>query len=69
MTLQSAQNQETTDSKNESKIASVGVGVTVGSDGVGVNINANGSRGKGFEEGDHTYYTNTTLNAAQDCGS
>ncbi|MBG5951695.1 hypothetical protein I5E72_18350, partial [Proteus terrae] len=26
MTLQSAQNQETTDSKNESKSASVGVG-------------------------------------------
>ncbi|MBQ0215265.1 hemagglutinin repeat-containing protein, partial [Proteus vulgaris] len=63
--LQSAQNQETTDSKNESKSASVGVGVTVGSGGVGVNINANGSRGKGFEEGDHTYYTNTTLNAGQ----
>ncbi|UPK82635.1 hemagglutinin repeat-containing protein [Proteus vulgaris] len=65
ITLQSAQNQETTDSKNESKSASVGVGVTVGSGGVGVNINANGSRGKGFEEGDHTYYTNTTLNAGQ----
>ncbi|WP_193014338.1 MULTISPECIES: hemagglutinin repeat-containing protein [Gammaproteobacteria] len=65
ITLQSAKNQETTDSKNESKSASVGVGVTVGSGGVGVNINANGSRGKGFEEGDHTYYTNTTLNAGQ----
>ncbi|WP_368911289.1 two-partner secretion domain-containing protein [Proteus vulgaris] len=65
ITLQSAQNQETTDSKNSSKSASVGVGVTVGSGGVGVNINANGSRGKGFEEGDHTYYTNSTLNAGQ----
>ncbi|WP_375804007.1 hypothetical protein, partial [Proteus penneri] len=31
MTLQSAQNQETIDSKNSSKSASVGVGVTVGS--------------------------------------
>ncbi|MBG2876651.1 hemagglutinin repeat-containing protein [Proteus alimentorum] len=65
ITLQSAQNQETIDSKNSSKSASVGVGVTVGSGGVGVNINANGSRAKGFEEGDHTYYTNSTLNAGQ----
>ncbi|WP_337241827.1 hemagglutinin repeat-containing protein [Proteus faecis] len=65
ITLQSAQNQETIDSKNSSKSASVGVGITVGSGGVGVNINANGSRAKGFEEGDHTYYTNSTLNAGQ----
>uniref|UniRef100_UPI0018E4D86C hemagglutinin repeat-containing protein n=1 Tax=Proteus columbae TaxID=1987580 RepID=UPI0018E4D86C len=65
ITLQSAQNQESIDSKNSSKSASVGVGVTVGSGGVGVNINANGSRAKGFEDGYHTYYTNSTLNAGQ----
>ncbi|MBG3014627.1 hemagglutinin repeat-containing protein [Proteus faecis] len=63
--LSSAQNSESTQSKNSSKGGSVGVGLGVGEGGAGVNLSASVNAGKGRENSNGVTHTETTLNAGK----
>ncbi|WP_447885274.1 hemagglutinin repeat-containing protein [Serratia fonticola] len=63
ITLQSAQNTESTVGKNSSKGGNVGVGIGVGSGGYGINVSAGVNAGKGHENGNGLTHTETTLDA------
>ena len=61
--LQSAQNTQSTDSKNSSKGGSVGIGIGVGSGGYGITVSASVNAAKGSEKGNGLTHTGTTLDA------
>ncbi|MCP1206361.1 hemagglutinin repeat-containing protein [Pantoea sp. B550] len=61
--LQSAQNTQSTDSKNSSKGGSVGVGIGVGSGGYGISVSASVNAAKGNEKGNGLTHSETTLDA------
>ncbi|MFJ2602681.1 hemagglutinin repeat-containing protein [Pantoea agglomerans] len=61
--LQSAQNTQSTDSKNSSKGGSVGVGIGVGSGGYGISVSASVNAAKGSEKGKGLTHSETTLDA------
>ena len=61
--LQSAQNTQSTDSKNSSKGGSVGVGIGVGSGGYGITVSASVNAAKGSEKGNGLTHSETTLDA------
>ncbi|WP_277950546.1 hemagglutinin repeat-containing protein [Pantoea agglomerans] len=61
--LQSAQNMQSTDSKNSSKGGSVGVGIGVGSGGYGISVSASVNAAKGSEKGNGLTHSETTLDA------
>lgn len=61
--LQSAQNTQSTDSKNSSKGGSVGVGIGVGSGGYGISVSASINAAKGSEKGNGLTHSETTLDA------
>ncbi|WP_411754135.1 hemagglutinin repeat-containing protein, partial [Serratia sp. (in: enterobacteria)] len=63
ITLQSAQNTESTVGKNSSKGGNVGVGIGVGSGGYGINVSAGVNAGKGHENGNGLTHTETSLDA------
>ncbi|MNG65607.1 Filamentous hemagglutinin [compost metagenome] len=63
ITLQSAQNTESTVGKNSSKGGNVGVGIGVGSGGYGITVSAGINAGKGHENGNGLTHTETTLDA------
>ncbi|ALX93080.1 filamentous hemagglutinin [Serratia fonticola] len=63
ITLQSAQNTESTVGKNSSKGGNVGVGIGVGSGGYGISVSAGVNTGKGHENGNGLTHTETTLDA------
>nr|WP_171971343.1 hemagglutinin repeat-containing protein [Serratia marcescens] len=63
ITLQSAQNSESTVGKNSSKGGNVGVGIGVGSGGYGISVSAGVNAGKGHESGNGLTHTETTLDA------
>ncbi|GAB2948249.1 hemagglutinin repeat-containing protein [Hafnia psychrotolerans] len=63
ITLQSAQNTESTVSKNESRGGNIGVGIGVGSGGYGISVSASVNAGKGYENGNGLTHTETTLDA------
>ena len=63
ITLQSAENTESTDGKNESHGGNVGVGVGIGSGGYGISVSAAGNAGKGHEKGNSLTHTETLLDA------
>ncbi|CAI1642369.1 Filamentous hemagglutinin [Serratia grimesii] len=63
ITLQSAQNTESTVGKNSSKGGNVGVGIGVGSGGYGITVSAGVNAGKGHENGNGLTHTETTLDA------
>lgn len=61
--LQSAQNTQSTDSKNSSKGGSVGVGIGVGAGGYGISVSASVNAAKGSEKGNGLTHSETTLDA------
>ncbi|WP_313656143.1 hemagglutinin repeat-containing protein, partial [Pantoea sp.] len=61
--LQSAQNTQSTDSKNSSKGGSVGIGIGVGSGGYGITVSASVNAAKGSEKGNGVTHSETTLDA------
>ncbi|WP_288477251.1 hemagglutinin repeat-containing protein [uncultured Pantoea sp.] len=61
--LQSAQNTQSTDSKNSSRGGSVGVGIGVGSGGYGISVSASVNAAKGSEKGNGLTHSETTLDA------
>ena len=63
ITLQSAQNSESTVGKNSSKGGNVGVGIGAGSGGYGISVSAGVNAGKGHENGNGLTHAETTLNA------
>lgn len=63
ITLQSAQNTESTVGKNSSKGGNVGVGIGVGSGGYGISVSAGVNASKGHENGNGLTHTETTLDA------
>ncbi|NLU16947.1 MAG: filamentous hemagglutinin N-terminal domain-containing protein [Serratia liquefaciens] len=63
ITLQSAQNSESTVGKNSSKGGNVGVGIAAGSGGYGISVSAGVNAGKGHENGNGLTQTETTLDA------
>ncbi len=63
ITLQSAQNTESTVGKNESRGGNVGVGIGVGSGGYGITVSAGINASKGHENGNGLTHTETTLDA------
>lgn len=63
ITLQSAQNTESTAGKNESRGGNVGVGIGAGSGGYGISVSAGVNAGKGHESGNGLTHTETTLDA------
>ncbi|BEO28406.1 16S rRNA endonuclease CdiA [Serratia marcescens] len=63
ITLQSAQNSESTVGKNESRGGNVGVGIGAGSGGYGISVSAGVNAGKGHENGNGLTHTETTLDA------
>ncbi|HEJ7920323.1 TPA: hemagglutinin repeat-containing protein, partial [Serratia marcescens] len=63
MTLQSAQNRESTVGKNSSKGGNVGVGIGAGSGGYGISVSAGVNAGKGHENGNGLTHAETTLDA------
>ncbi|BEM74059.1 hypothetical protein SME36J_34820 [Serratia marcescens] len=63
ITLQSAQNSESTVGKNSSKGSNVGVGIGAGSGGYGISVSAGVNAGKGHESGNGLTHTETTLDA------
>ncbi|MES3212380.1 hemagglutinin repeat-containing protein, partial [Serratia ureilytica] len=63
ITLQSAQNSESTVGKNSSKGGDVGVGIGAGSGGYGISVSAGVNAGKGHENGNGLTHTETTLDA------
>ncbi|CAI0711178.1 hemagglutinin repeat-containing protein [Serratia marcescens] len=63
ITLQSAQNSESTVGKNSSKGGNVGVGIGAGSGGYGISVSAGVNAGKGYENGNGLTHSETTLDA------
>ncbi len=63
ITLQSAQNSESTVGKNSSKGGNVGVGIGAGSGGYGISVSAGVNAGKGHENGNGLTHAETTLDA------
>ncbi|MGK8842588.1 hemagglutinin repeat-containing protein [Serratia marcescens] len=63
ITLQSAQNRESTVGKNSSKGGNVGVGIGAGSGGYGISVSAGVNAGKGHENGNSLTHAETTLDA------
>ncbi|CAI0889464.1 hemagglutinin repeat-containing protein [Serratia entomophila] len=63
ITLQSAQNGESTVGNNSSKGGNVGVGIGAGSGGYGISVSAGVNAGKGHEKGNGLSHTETTLDA------
>ncbi len=63
ITLQSAQNSESTVGKNSSKGGNVGVGIGAGAGGYGISVSAGVNAGKGHENGNGLTHTETTLDA------
>ena len=63
ITLQSAQNRESTVGKNSSKGGNVGVGIGAGSGGYGISVSAGVNAGKGHENGNGMTHAETTLDA------
>ncbi|MDE1509061.1 hemagglutinin repeat-containing protein [Serratia nevei] len=63
ITLQSAQNSESTVGKNESRGGNVGVGIGAGSGGYGISVSAGVNAGKGHENGNGLTHTETRLDA------
>ncbi len=63
ITLQSAQNSESTVGKNSSKGGNVGVGIGAGSGGHGISVSAGVNAGKGHENGNGLTHAETTLDA------
>ncbi|BEO60055.1 hypothetical protein SMQE30_04780 [Serratia marcescens] len=63
ISLQSAQNSESTVGKNSSKGGNVGVGIGAGSGGYGISVSAGANAGKGHESGNGLTHTETTLDA------
>lgn len=61
--LQSAQNTESTVSKNSSKGGNVGIGIGIGSGGYGITVSAGVNASKGHENGNSLTHTQTTLDA------
>ncbi|MCP1107938.1 hemagglutinin repeat-containing protein, partial [Serratia nevei] len=63
ITLQSAQNTESTVGKNSSKGGNLGVSVGAGSGGYGISVSAGVNAGKGHENGNGLTHTETRLDA------
>ncbi|WP_413713269.1 hemagglutinin repeat-containing protein [Serratia marcescens] len=63
ISLQSAQDSESTVGKNSSKGGNVGVGIGAGSGGYGISVSAGVNAGKGHENGNGLTHTETTLDA------
>lgn len=63
ITLQSAQNTESTVGKNSSKGGNIGVGIGAGSGGYGISVSAGVNAGKGHENGNGLTHNETTLDA------
>ncbi|HHT5680348.1 TPA: hemagglutinin repeat-containing protein, partial [Raoultella planticola] len=63
ITLQSAQNTQLLEGKNESHGGTVGVGIGVGSGGWGISVSASANKGKGSESGNGTTHSETTVDA------
>ncbi|WP_223811748.1 MULTISPECIES: hemagglutinin repeat-containing protein, partial [unclassified Pantoea] len=61
--LQSAQNTQSTDSKNSSKGGSAGAGIGAGSGGYGISVPASVNAAKGSENGNGLTHSETTLDA------
>jgi len=61
--LQSAQNTQSTDSKNSSSGGSAGVGIGAGSGGYGISVSASVNGAKGSENGNGLTHSETTLDA------
>ena len=61
--LQSAQNTQSTDSKNSSSGGSAGVGIGAGSGGYGISVSASVNGAKGSEKGNGLTHSETTLDA------
>ncbi|MGS3448434.1 hemagglutinin repeat-containing protein [Klebsiella electrica] len=63
ITLQSAQNTQLLEGKNDSHGGTVGVGIGVGSGGWGISVSASANKGKGSESGTGTTHSETTVDA------
>ncbi|WP_211130244.1 hemagglutinin repeat-containing protein [Serratia surfactantfaciens] len=63
ITLQSAQNSESTVGNNSSKGGNVGVGIGAGSGGYGISVSAGVNAGKGHENGNGLTHAETILDA------
>ncbi|POW58502.1 filamentous hemagglutinin [Candidatus Pantoea alvi] len=63
ITLQSAQNSESSVSKNSSQGGNIGVGIGAGAGGYGISVSAGINAGKGHENGQSLTHTETTLDA------
>ncbi|HBU6974825.1 TPA: hemagglutinin repeat-containing protein [Raoultella planticola] len=63
ITLQSAQNTQLLEGKNDSHGGTVGVGIGVGSGGWGISVSASANKGKGSESGNGTTHSETTVDA------
>ena len=63
ITLQSAQNTQLLEGKNDSHGGTVGVGIGVGSGGWGISVSASVNKGKGSESGNGTTHSETTVDA------
>ncbi|EMM7194083.1 TPA: hemagglutinin repeat-containing protein [Raoultella planticola] len=63
ITLQSAQNTQLLEGKNDSHGGTIGVGIGVGSGGWGISVSASANKGKGSESGNGTTHSETTVDA------
>ena len=63
--LEAASNTQKLDGKNSSSGGSVGASIGGGSDGAGLSVFANGNKGSGFEHGNGTTWTETTVDAGR----
>ncbi|HHS9508757.1 TPA: hemagglutinin repeat-containing protein [Raoultella planticola] len=63
ITLQSAQNTQLLEGKNDSHGGTIGVGIGVGSGGWGISVSASANKGKGSESGNSTTHSETTVDA------
>ena len=63
--LEAASNTQKLDGKNSSSGGNVGVSIGFGSGGGGLSVFANGNKGTGFEHGNGTTWTETTVDAGR----
>ncbi|MFK8400298.1 hemagglutinin repeat-containing protein [Pseudomonas sp. BGr12] len=63
--LEAASNTQKLDGKNSSSGGNIGASIGVGSGGAGISIFANGNKGTGFEHGNGTTWTETTVDAGR----
>lgn len=65
LVLEAASNTQKLDGKNSSSGGNIGASIGVGSGGAGISIFANGNKGTGFEHGNGTTWSETTVDAGR----